>query len=74
MRTCPFKNKKALAIAAARKATVAQVYLRWILQRGAVIVVGMGSNSTVAGEYAKENLGMFDFNLTGAEVATLSKM
>eukprot|EP01052_Picozoa_sp_SAG31_P032032 SAG31_NODE_3467_length_4242_cov_1.967415_4_plen_205_part_00 len=54
MRTCPFHNTKALAIAAAHSASVAQVCLRWIAQRGAVMAVGTGSNSSTAANYAKE--------------------
>jgi diketogulonate reductase-like aldo/keto reductase len=43
MRTCPFKNPKALAIAKGHDATVAQVCLRWIYQRGCIMAVGTGS-------------------------------
>ena len=44
MRTCPFKNAKALAIGKAHNASVAQVCLRWIAQRGCVMAVGTGAD------------------------------
>lgn len=74
MRTCPFKNAKAVAIAKAHNASVAQVCLRWIAQRGCVMAVGTGADPKEAAAYATENLGMFKFELTTAEMSTLSKL
>jgi len=74
MRTCPFKNPKALAIAKGHDATVAQVCLRWIYQRGCIMAVGTGSKQADALAYAQENLGSFNFTLSQAEMETLNKM
>lgn len=53
MRTCPFKNPKALAIAANHNASVSQVCLRWIYQQGCIMAVGTGSKKSTALPYAK---------------------
>ena len=52
MRTCPFKNPKALAIAKSHNASVAQVCLRWIMQKGCIMAVGTGSNPKQVAAYA----------------------
>ena len=52
MRTCPFKNPKALAIAKNHNASVAQVCLRWIMQKGCIMAVGTGSNPAEVTAYA----------------------
>ena len=46
--------------------------MRWVLQRGAVIAAGTGSNATKAPGYARENIGIFDFELSSAEMITLN--
>ena len=74
MRGCPFTDPKALAIAKQHGVSVAQVCLRWTLQRGAVIATGTGSDPKTAGTYAKENLAVFGFSLSEAEVQTLDTM
>ena len=72
MRGCPFSDPDLGAIAAAHKVSPAQVCLRWVLQHGAVIASGTGSNATTAGTYSKENLGIFDFELSDAEMMKLN--
>lgn len=52
MRTCPFKNPKALAIAKSHSASVAQVCLRWIMQKGCIMAVGTGSDPKEVASYA----------------------
>ena len=42
-----------------------------ILDRGCTIAVGTGSDAAKATEYAKENLDLFGFALTAAEVTTI---
>ena len=74
MRTCPFKNSAAQSIAKGHNASVAQVCLRWILQRGAVMAVGTGKDASTAPAYAKENLGIYNFELSEAEVEVLNKL
>ena len=44
------------ALAAKHSVSVSQVCLRWVLQKGAVMAVGLGSNASVMPEYSKENL------------------
>jgi diketogulonate reductase-like aldo/keto reductase len=51
-----------------------QVCLRWVLQRGAVMAVGTGSNPATAGQYSAEDLDLFSFNLTAPEMSTLNAL
>ena len=46
--------------------------LRWVLQKGATMAVGLGSNSSQMDDYAKADLDLYGFELTDAEMATLS--
>ena len=45
----------------------AQVALRWLIQSGTAVIPRAGSK-----EYQAENLNIFDFELTGAEMDTLN--
>ena len=45
--------------------------MRWVLQRGAVFAVGLGSNVSTMPEYSRENLQLYDFELTVAEMTVL---
>ena len=74
MRGCPFTDPKVEAIATAHGVSTAQVCLRWVLQRGAVIASGTGANATTAPEYTRENLAIFNFTLAPADMATLNTM
>lgn len=56
-------------IAARHNKSVAQVILRWDLQRGVVIIPG-SSNS----DHIKENISIFDFSLTGDEMAQIAAL
>ena len=56
-------------IADAHKKTVAQVILRWNLQRGIVPVPGSSNEKHIA-----ENLDVFDFELTRAEMKEIEKL
>lgn len=73
MKGCPFSDKKTMDIAASYKKSVAQVCLRWVLDRGAIIASGTGSDPATAPEYAKENLDIFDFSLKKEEIAYLNE-
>ena len=55
------------SIAAAHDVTSAQVVLRWNLQRGVVVIPG-SSNP----EHIRENLDIFGFELTDAEMEQIS--
>jgi len=74
MRGCPFTDPTVGAIAAAHNVSTAQVCLRWVLQRGCVVASGTGSDPTKVGNYSKENVGIFDFNLTQADMSKLNQM
>merc|ERR1712070_348962 len=65
---CPFSDPKAIAIAKAHSVSVAQVCLRYVLQRGCIMAVGTGTNATEAASFAKSDLDIFAFNMTEAEM------
>ena len=69
---CPFGDKDLAAIAAKHSKSQSQVCLRWVLDRGCAMAVGTGSNASLAADYAKENLDIYDFSLTADEVALLN--
>ena len=56
-------------IAAGRNKSVAQVILRWDLQRGVVIIPG-SSNP----DHIEENISVFDFSLTDDEMAQIASL
>jgi len=72
MRGCPFSNPDVQQIAAAHGVGVSQVCLRWVLQKGAMMAVGLGSNATKMPSYAKEDLDLYGFELSADEMTTLS--
>jgi diketogulonate reductase-like aldo/keto reductase len=74
MRGCPFSNTQVQAIAASHGVGVSQVCLRWVLQKGAIMAVGLGGNVTNMPEYAKENLALYGFTLTESEMALLDSV
>ncbi len=64
-----FTNEILQAIAAAHKKTVAQVALRWLVQRGVVPIVKSANPKRMA-----ENLDIFDFALTDEEMLHISQL
>lgn len=64
-----FTNELLQAIAAAHKKTVAQVALRWLVQRGVVPIVKSANPKRMA-----ENLDVFDFALTDEEMLHISQL
>jgi 2,5-diketo-D-gluconate reductase A len=72
---CPTDDPAVKAAAAAHAVSAAQVCVRWVLQRGAVIASGTGADAALAAQFAKEDLGTLDaFSLTDAEMDALSKV
>ena len=71
MRGCPFDDADVVAVAAGHGVSVAQVCLRWILQHGAALAVGLGANATTIPAYAATNLDLYSFELADAEMALL---
>ena len=59
-----------LTIAAAHGVSAAQVALRWILQTNATFSANPGSS--VEQQYFKEDLALFDFELSAPEMAKLN--
>ena len=57
------------AIAAAHDVSVAQVILRWNLQRGVVVIPGSANP-----EHIKENLDLFAFELSAEEMARIAAL
>ena len=80
MKNCPFSDATMMSIASGHNVSVAQVCLRWILERGCTLAVGTGTDPDKVAAYTRENLDLFGFALTPAEVreidqiATKSKM
>eukprot|EP01048_Picozoa_sp_COSAG05_P019491 COSAG05_NODE_3067_length_2363_cov_1.393551_1_plen_105_part_00 len=70
--SCPFSNPSVTKIATAHKVSTAQVCLRWIIERGCTIAVGTGSDVSKVKDYTKENLDLWSFSLTAADMATLN--
>ena len=62
-----FKDQTVAKIAKHHDVSAAQVALRWVTQQG-VVAVTSDSNP----EYAKEDLAIFGFELTAAEMAVLA--
>ena len=61
-----FKNELLRAIGAKHDKSVAQVILRWLVQRGVVVIP-----KSVRQERMIENLAVFDFELDDAEMASI---
>lgn len=64
-----FTNEKLAAIAKKHGKSVAQVVLRWNTQRGVVIIP-----KSVRRERMEENIDIWDFSLTDAEMAAVSSL
>merc|ERR1712039_187464 len=67
MKGCPFKDKRINSIAASHNVSAAQVCLRYIVEKGAAMAVGTGSDPAKAGKYAGQNLDLFSWKFTEAE-------
>lgn len=63
------QDKTLVKIARAHKKSVAQVILRWVYQRGIVSIV-----KTSRPERMRENLAIFDFTLSAADMAQIAKL
>lgn len=61
-----FQNETLLALAAKHKKSVAQVILRWVIQRGIIALA-----KTTRKERMLENLNVFDFELSAEDMAAI---
>jgi len=64
-----FENPTLLAVAAKYKKSVAQVILRWLSQRGIVVL-----SKSVRKERMMENFNVLDFDLTAEDIATIATL
>ena len=75
LKGCPTSDATLKAIAEAHQVSPVQVCLRWILQRGAIVATGTGSNATKVSGYAKSDFEVYDSPvLTKAEMQTLNNL
>lgn len=65
----PLRAEQIGAIAAAHERTAAQILLRWHLQHGTIAIPKSAQPSRMA-----ENLAVFDFELTAAEMASIDAL
>ena len=64
-----FKNELLLQVAAKHKKSVAQIILRWLSQRGIVVL-----SKSVRKERMIENISVFDFELSADDVAAITTL
>ena len=64
-----FKNELLLSIAAKHKKSVAQVILRWLVQRGIIAL-----SKTTRKERMLENISVFDFELNTEDMAAITTL
>jgi 2,5-diketo-D-gluconate reductase A len=64
-----FQNELLLSIAAKHKKSVAQVILRWLLQRGIIAL-----SKTTRKERMIENISVFDFELSTEDMAAITTL
>jgi 2,5-diketo-D-gluconate reductase A len=64
-----FQNELLLSIAAKHKKSVAQVILRWLLQRGVIAL-----SKTTRKERMIENISVFDFELSTEDMAAITTL
>lgn len=64
-----FSNELLLSIGAKYKKSVAQVVLRWLIQRRVVVIP-----KSVRKERIRENFNVFDFELSTADIATITTL
>jgi 2,5-didehydrogluconate reductase len=64
-----FTNPTLAAIAEEHGKSVAQVVLRWLIQRGVVVIP-----KSARRERLEENINVFDFTLSDAQMATISTL
>jgi diketogulonate reductase-like aldo/keto reductase len=64
-----FQNELLLSIAAKHKKSIAQVILRWLLQRGIIVL-----SKSVRKERMIENINVFDFELNTEDMAAITTL
>eukprot|EP00940_MAST-03C_sp_MAST-3C-sp2_P001181 g1181.t1 len=74
LKGCPWNDAGAQKIAARLDKSLAQVCLRWVLDRGAIAAAGTGANASTVGAYAEENLDVYNFALNASDMAYLNSI
>jgi len=76
LKGCPFGDAKTEKVAAAHDMSMAQLCLRWALQRGAIIAAGTGNDTAKVAAYSQENLDVFKpaFQLSSEEMLYLDSI
>jgi 2,5-diketo-D-gluconate reductase A len=64
-----FQNELLLSIAAKHKKSVAQAILRWLLQRGIIVL-----SKSIRKERMIENISVFDFELSAEDLETITTL
>ena len=64
-----FQNELLLSIATKHEKSVAQVILRWLLQRGIIVL-----SKSIRKERMIENISVFDFELSAEDMATITTL
>ena len=64
-----FQNERLLSIAARHNKSVAQVILRWVVQRGIIALA-----KTTRRERMLENISVFDFELSAEDLAAMTTL
>jgi diketogulonate reductase-like aldo/keto reductase len=65
----PYENEMLKGIAEAHQKTIAQIILRWNVQRGVTVIPKSTHQNRI-----EENLAIWDFSLTDAEMAQISSL
>ena len=71
---CKFGDPAVVTLAAKYSVSAAQICGAWTRQLGLTMAVSSGCNASSVPEYTQENLGIFGFNMTAAELETLSNL
>lgn len=74
MHGCKFTDSTVLQLAVKYNATASQICGAWTRQRGCSMAVGVGTDPSKVAEYTREDLGIFEFNMTALEMDALNKL
>lgn len=74
MHGCKSTDSTVLQLAAKYNATASQICGAWTRQRGCSMAVGVGTDPSKVAGYTREDLGIFEFNMTALEMDALNKL
>ena len=70
IRGCPWDHPVAKKMAEEKGVSVAMICMRWAVERGVALAVGLGQSPRMA-QHARDNLAVFSFSLSAEQVAAL---